>query len=181
MYRRFDLRRTERQFAIRAVGFLLVCLSLVKSGSAQEGETWMRGFLGGTGGSDRPFIPFQIGTVGSSQGRLLATFVYLNYAGDDHRPPSIRIKGVKMTNDDFWPDVVVQAAPEKDGKWRTLEEHRKSGERCTLTVEPRTGSVSLYVDLSCFRQAGDDAQYGRVIISGGQAAVFELDALKPPP
>jgi hypothetical protein len=95
-------------------------------------------------------------------------------------PHSVDIDGRETSSGEFYPDVIYEIS-HGDGDWETLEVPTNNpGKQLTITVEARTRSRPLRINLDMFVPLIGKAKYGRLVLKTGEKAVFRVDELQPP-
>ena len=135
-----------------------------------------------------------IGEVGADERKEPERFVLAVWGGYDHRDlhgvctysngtsRTVILEGIETTDGDFYPKVLSQVADQKENpEWKTIATGiSRAGKVVTITVEPKTASGPLKVDLDVFRPFVGKGKFGRLVLKNGEAAVFQSDDLQPP-
>jgi hypothetical protein len=139
-------------------------------------DGWTRGRPIGTfPAGEVPFEPFVLSVWGSDGSGVSGLCSYYNA-----KSHPFEIDGEETSSGEFYPDVLYQVS-NGDGDWETLEVPIvKRGKRTTITVESRTTSRPLRVNLDMFVSLIGKVKYGSVVLKMGERAAFLIDELQPP-
>jgi len=100
-----------------------------------------------------------------------------SYAQPDGRnDPVAVITGTDTGDADFWPDVTTQVRNDA-GQWETIAQPFNRGHRTKLEVKPGEVNQKLPVTLDVFLPLVNKYKFGRLLLSTGETAVFELEVL----
>lgn len=137
---------------------------------------WIHSITGLSNDDRHGFGPFELKVVVAEGSHLVGSAIYREKV----RQSPVKIDGTQTSDGRFWPHVVAEVTNDLDGEWKTLKQQPPSpGTPTTIILEFYEANVMLYLDLDAFRPRIDDMRYGRVALSTGEAAVFELKELLP--
>jgi hypothetical protein len=152
--------------------FCILCVVGVNAGQSH----WIRSVRG----VSEKYEPFVMETVAEESGHIIATASYADYRDEkESRLPAV-IEGIQAQNCSFWPHVTTHVGNNLGGEWKTIEATQKNGEPATVTLERNRANLWLHIDLDCFRAMIGKFKYGRVTLTNGRAAIFEMRNLLPP-
>jgi hypothetical protein len=119
-------------------------------------------------------------TVAEGGGHIVATASYREYRDkkESHLPATV--EGVQTPDDEFWPRVTAQVASDIKGEWTILEPSPQTGDDATVTLNWKSANAWLHLNLDIFRSMIGKFKYGKVTLTNGQAAAFEMENLLPP-
>jgi hypothetical protein len=121
------------------------------------------------------FKPFELVLVSGGDDHVFGLCVFVNA-----RPGLIVIDGTETAEGEFYPYAVLEVANDRQGQWQTVGPAPNPGKKSTLPVEARRPSKNLVVDLDLFRPLIRKSKYGRIPLTTGESAVFNLEKLLPP-
>lgn len=157
----------------------VVCLLCLTS-LAEDVPLWSKGIFyhpeGGFGRADR----FSLTMIQQEGLHLTGQGAYGYYAPQKKEGP-VTIEGTKTAGGVFWPDVSAEVKNRQTGQWETISKSMNvPGYRASITVKPGEYNPDLFVSLDVFQPLIGKYDLGRVALSTGDAAVFELKDLLPP-
>ena len=98
------------------------------------------------------------------------------YASDKNRPTNIKV--TQDLSGKFWPEVLMEVSNDIHGGWHSIGERRIAGKASTLS-NPKINQL-YYLDLDAFRPNMKRYKFGKMILSNGEFAIFELKHLRNP-
>jgi hypothetical protein len=110
--------------------------------------------------------------------RLVGYLTVANIKTHDYQPKRLVIKG-DWRGKEFWPVVLLEVGDKFDGPWREIRT-RAEKPSSKLIVERGKIATKMKVDLEAFRLYIGHCNVGRISLSTGDFAVFELNDLIPP-
>ena len=93
---------------------------------------------------------------------------------------TMSLNGTRTADRKFWPYVTRQVSNDVTGTWTTIASREDSGTPSTSSIESKQVVGELYVNLDSFRPLIGKFRYGRILLSTGDAAVFEMRSILPP-
>jgi hypothetical protein len=124
--------------------------------------------------SEAPIEPFRLDVWSGDSVHVYGLCAYYNSTSH-----SVDIDGHQTNSGEFYPDVIYEIS-HGDGDWETLEVPTNNpGKQLTITVEGKTRSRPLRVNLDMFVPFIGKAHYGRLVLKTGEKAVFAIDELQP--
>lgn len=182
------LSKSYRHFALPVAEskrlFITVCLLgafCVSSSSHAEGEkVWSRGFSSEPANSIDRAREFVLFSVDQGELGLVGTWSYTNGVIKDETPSPIVIEGTRTADGSFWPDFRLEVRKGRKGKWKRIVTSPTSGERATVTIEPKAIKFDLMVKLDAFKPFLNEYGSGRIVLKTGRSSEFELKDLLPP-
>src|ERR1700731_3153102 len=112
--------------------------------------------------------------------QLVGVLDYYNVPRETESVETVALQGVRAEGGGFWPDETLQVKKTETAEWETIGRSIGNGRRETLTVAPNDHSGVLNVAFDAFKPCIGTHQFGRVVLSTGPAAEFELKYLAPP-
>lgn len=158
---------------------ILAVLAALPCGVLSADETpgvWAKGFTSEGAGK----TGLQLIGVDQSKERLSGLFVYYNISPEDRRTEPVVIAGAKRPTDIFWADATLQVKKTAASEWEMVGKSKGEGVPETMTVPSNEGSKVFRIDFDSLKRFITTHKMGRVIISSGVVAEFELEALTPP-
>lgn len=161
------------------VGALIIGILLFANSSiAQKQKTWSRGFTWVVSKSTSAFR-FMLANVKQEEQRLTGRFSYENYVLGNENREAVVIEGVRMSDHEFWPDVTLAVKKFNKDDWEPIKCSRVTGAKGQVIVAPERVNRDLVVSLEPFKPLIGIYEFGRVQISTGETAQFQLNDLKP--
>lgn len=112
-------------------------------------------------------------------GKLVGCSALANVQSGSYKPVRLIIEG-EWRNGLFWPTIMSQVGDLAKGPWHTIRSRSSKRESARVVLRPGDRLTDLRVNLEPFREYVGKYQVGRIILTSGDAAVFELSDLKPP-
>ena len=156
---------------------ILLCLVAVCTRAAADDcrplwtATWFAARFEGFGPDDR----FALRKISQYGLHLTGQCKYFQLEGQS--PRVAVIQGTDGKDCGFWPDVTSQVKNERTGDWETIAEPFNRSHRKTVTINPGEFNQELLVSLDVFFPFVGKAKLGRLVLTSGEAAVFELEKL----
>lgn len=156
------------------LGFVTsLCLICVPATSA---PLWTRALLA-TRSHDTETSEFALYVVKQEGLHLTGECSYFQPEG--RTPPVAVIVGTDTADAGFWPDIEAQVKNDA-GEWQTIAQPFNRGHRAKLEVKPGEVNQKLFVALDIFLPFVGKHKLGRLVLSSGDVAVFELEVLLEP-
>lgn len=124
---------------------------------------------------------FSLGTVAQGPSHLIGGFAFENGVIDPQKRTAVIIDGSLADDGTFLPNVDLQVGDELNGNWKTVASCTANGAAAEITVDPGITIVGLKVKLDAIQPFIGTHKFGRVVLTSGEAAIFELSDLAPPP
>lgn len=176
-----------------SASFELKDLQALSSYSAQDkkehsdSDQWSNDLVPFGTGPSEPYVtkPLVITALSSKSGKIRASCMYATEDGN----PSATVEGSKTSDGSLWLFARAQVANDYRKVWVTLGNCTNPGTPTNIMLEqpfptlnhakdsPRVG---YFVDITIFRPRILNYRYGRVVLSNGMSAVFELKDIVAP-
>jgi hypothetical protein len=119
----------------------------------------------------------EIWAISYDDGELIASCRFANTESPKYRPLKVTIEG-EWRDGSFWPAVKAQVGDLHKGPWYSIPFEAKKGKLSKLDVLPGKVMPEWRVRLNDFLPYVDNYEVGRVVLSSGDFAVFDLINLK---
>ena len=161
------------------IGIILTVLAALPCGVLSSGDppaVWAKGFTSEGAGK----TGLQLIGVDQSKEGLSGLFVYYNISPDDRRTAPVVIAGARSRTDIFWANATLQVKKTAAAEWQIVGKSKGDGVPETMTVASNEGSKVFRIDFETLKRFITSDGMGRVTISCGAAAEFQLETLTPP-
>jgi hypothetical protein len=145
---------------------LFVLLASIAGG---DGRDWIRGFMPTPQSENTPLVRCVVISVASTSGHLDGHLLFINESDSN-----VAIDGETRKDGTFWPSFRAEAKKENEKEWRTLGDSVKSQSAVAVTIEALS-EQQIWVDMDMFRPAIAKATFGRIVLSNGISAMFNLE------
>ena len=143
--------------------------------SEEPPEAWAKGFT--SEGAGKTGLQL-VGVVQGEEG-LYGFFLYFNFSKDGRTGP-ILIAGSRSQSEIFWANARFLVKKTATSEWQAVAESTPKGVAETMTVPSDKASRAFRIELDAFKRYMSTHKMGRVVISSGAVAEFQLEALLPP-
>jgi hypothetical protein len=119
--------------------------------------------------------------IGVDQSKnLRGYFDYYNFSKENSRTEPIVIAGVRSVTGEFWADATLQVKRTVASEWEAVGKSTGKGQPEMIKVAPNDHSGGFMINFDDFKRFMITHKIGRVTISSGATAEFNLEALTPP-
>jgi hypothetical protein len=155
--------------------FLLVLIALTTSPlTAEDPPGWSRSVIAEPSGTDRPY-DFSLGVVTKDKRQFTGRWFYANY---EHSQVH-RFEATKDPIGIVWPAATLYVLDDISQQWINIGKSKPHGKKITIRVAPGA-DIDLFVDFEPFIPFIGKRRLGKVTLSSGRNAQFELKYLLPP-
>jgi hypothetical protein len=131
-------------------------------------------------GVSEKFEPFVLEAIRFENGHLTATASYKDFREPGESKLPATIDGVQAPDCTFWPHVTMQVSNQLMGSWISVDSPKKTGKPARVTLERNSPNVWLHLQFDAFQAMIGKFKYGRLTLTNGKSAVFEIRNLLPP-
>jgi len=161
------------------VATLIWILTSATAIAADSPRTWARGFTWATS-SVTSQGKVSLYYIDQNDSCLIGAVSYENKTGKSEAARGIVIKGVLGDDGLFYPDVEFKVRDNSDSEWTGLFVTPIKGKRTEVKIRINEINSRLMVILDPFKPLIGLKQFGKLILSTGDACEFELKHLQPP-
>ncbi len=119
----------------------------------------------------------QLVVVHQRRSDFIASLAYYNVPKVGELIEAVMLEGARSQDGNFWPDARLEVKRTETDEWREIGRSLPEGQRETLTVQPEESAASLTVRLDPFKPLLISHKFGRILLSNGAAAEFEMKHL----